>query len=220
VNQEREDAALVDALRAGDERAFAALIDEYGAQMLRVAMLYTPSRAVAEEVVQDAWIGVLRGLDRFEGRSSLKTWIFRILMNRAMTRGSREHRSVPFSAAWDPNADDGAGPAVDLDRFQDATGRYPGHWAKPPEPWDEVPESRLMSSETFDRIRDAIDRLTPAQREVVTLRDVQGWTSKEVCNVLGITETNQRVLLHRGRSSIRSALEGYLDAAEVAPWWP
>ncbi len=210
---------MVEALRAGDERTFEALVEEFGPQMLRVAMLYTPSRAVAEEVVQDAWIGVLRGLDRFEGRSSLKTWIFRILMNRAMTRGSREHRTIPFSAAWDPG--EPGEPAVGLDRFQDESGRYPGHWSVPTNPWDEVPESRLLSNETFTRVEAAIDRLTPAQREVVTLRDVQGWTSKEVCNVLGITETNQRVLLHRGRSVVRRALEGYFDvdfdANEDAP---
>jgi RNA polymerase sigma-70 factor (ECF subfamily) len=202
------DMDVVAALRAGDERAFATLVDEHGAQMLRVAMLYAPTRAIAEDVVQEAWIGVLRGLDRFEGRSSLKTWIFRILMNRAITRGTRERRTVPFSAAWDPQED--TNPAMAAERFQDGSDRFPGHWAIPPNPWDEIPEATLLSKETLERVRRAIEALPPSQREVITLRDVQGWTSKEVCNVLGITETNQRVLLHRGRSTVRRALERYL----------
>ncbi len=204
-----EDLRMVDALRAGDDRAFAALVDAYGPQMLRVAMRYTPTRAAAEDVVQEAWIGVLNGLDRFEGRSSLKTWIFRILANRAITRGTRERRSVPFSSAWD--GDGAAEPAVAAARFQGANGRYPGHWAALPDPWDEFPEARLMGRETVAVARAAIDALPAAQREVVSLRDVEGWTSQEVCNVLELTETNQRVLLHRGRSAVRRALERYLD---------
>jgi RNA polymerase sigma-70 factor (ECF subfamily) len=207
-----DDLTALDAIRAGDQDAFAALVDRYGAQMLRVAMLYAPSRAVAEDAVQDAWVGVLTGLGRFEGRSSLKTWIFRILMNRAMTRGARERRTVPFSAAWERQQDDR--PAVDPDRFQDAFARWPGHWAVAPQPWDELPEPNALAAESLRYVQAAIDRLTPGQREVVTLRDVEGWTSTEVCNVLGITETNQRVLLHRGRSAVRRALEGYFDVGD------
>jgi RNA polymerase sigma-70 factor (ECF subfamily) len=202
------DLSAVAALIACDERAFAALVDAYGPQMLRLAMVYTPSRAVAQEVVQEAWIGVLEGLARFEGRSSLKTWIFRILVNRAITRGTRERRSAPFSSLWDAN---GPGePAVEPTRFLDETTTWPGHWSAPPTPWDEIPEDRLLSGETLAVVQAAVASLPPGQREVITLRDVDGWTSTEVCNTLEITETNQRVLLHRARSSVRSALEGYL----------
>jgi RNA polymerase sigma-70 factor, ECF subfamily len=206
-----QDVASLAALRAGDEHAFAALVDRYGPQMLRLAMLHTPSRAVAEEVVQEAWIGVLQGLDRFEGRSSLKTWIFRILINRAITRGTQEHRSIPFSSF--ALLDDPGGPAVDPARFLDEGARNPGHWAAPPSRWD-APEDRLAGRETLDRIRAAIEGLPASQRTVITLRDVLGWTSKEVCNALEITETNQRVLLHRARSTVRRSLEEYLDAVE------
>jgi RNA polymerase sigma-70 factor (ECF subfamily) len=205
-----DDMRSVEALRAGDERAFAALVDAYGAQMLRIAMFRTPTRAAAEDVVQDTWIGVLNGLDRFEGRSSLKTWVLRILVNRAITRGARERRTVPRSSLG--QLDEAAEPAVAMGRFQDALGRYPGHWAVAPTPWDELPEERLLSEETVASVRAAIDALPPAQRAVVTLRDVDGWTSREVCNALGLTETNQRVLLHRGRSSVRRALERSLEA--------
>jgi RNA polymerase sigma-70 factor (ECF subfamily) len=208
VGPSEHDLRTVAALIAGDERAFGALVDAHGPQMLRLAMVHTPSRAVAEDVVQEAWIGVLEGLGRFEGRSSLKTWILRILVNRAITRGRRERRSAPFSSVWDAN---GPGePAVDPTRFLDQTATWPGHWSAPPTPWDEVPEDRLLSGETLAFVRAAMAALPPAQREVITLRDVEGWTSKEVCNALEVTETNQRVLLHRARSSVRRALEGYL----------
>jgi len=199
-----EDIKLVQRLREGDEAAFAALVDRHGASMLRLAMNYVSSRAVAEEVVQETWLAVLEGLGRFEGRSSLKTWIFRILMNRAMSRGQREHRSVPFSSLFDPSSE-AAEPAVDPDRF------LAGAWASPPHRWEGVPEDRLVSKETLAQIQMAIESLRPAQREVITLRDVAGWSSSEVCNVLGISETNQRVLLHRARTKVRRALETYLD---------
>jgi RNA polymerase sigma-70 factor (ECF subfamily) len=201
---------LVEALRAGDERAFETLIERYHRTLLRLALMYVPSRAVAEEVVQETWLGVLQGLGRFEGRSSLKTWIFRILLNRARTRGQREGRSIPFSAVWSPEADVGD-PAVEAARFSPIEQRGAGHWVSHPRDWDMLPEERLISQETRDQIQQAIDALPDSQREVITLRDVEGWSSEEVCNVLEITETNQRVLLHRARSKVRRALEHYLD---------
>jgi RNA polymerase sigma-70 factor (ECF subfamily) len=204
------EADLVDSLRGGDEAAFAQLIDSYHVPMIRLAMNYVPSRAVAEEVAQETWLAVLQGLDSFEGRSSLKTWIFRILMNRAMTRGQREHRSVPFSALFDP-ARAPAEPAVDPDRFRGPNDSWPGGWAHFPTRWEGAPETRLLSRESLDHVAKAIDTLPPSQREVIMLRDVEGWSSREVCNVLRITETNQRVLLHRARSKVRRAMEQYLD---------
>jgi RNA polymerase sigma-70 factor, ECF subfamily len=204
-----DDLSLVEALRRGDEAAFVALVDCYHASMLRVAMLYVPNRTLAEDVVQEAWLGVLRGLDRFEARSSLKTWIFRIVMNRARTRAEREARSVPFSAFQDPEAES-AEAAVSPDRFR-AADPWQGHWASPPRSWSELPEDRLLSKETAGCIDAAVQALPPTQREVITLRDIEGWTSTEVCNALEISETNQRVLLHRARSKVRRALECYLD---------
>jgi RNA polymerase sigma-70 factor (ECF subfamily) len=179
--------------------------------MLRVARIYVPTRAIAEEVVQDTWIAVLRGIDRFEGRSSLRTWVFRILTNTAKTRGERERRVVPLSALEDPLRV--PEPAVSPDRFLDPDDpHYPGHWASPPAAWSEQPEEKLLGAETRAVIDAAIAHLPPAQRAVITLRDVQGWDSNDVCNVLGVSETNQRVLLHRARAKVRQALEEYLDA--------
>ncbi|MBI4261340.1 MAG: RNA polymerase sigma factor [Actinobacteria bacterium] len=205
-----DEATLVAGLRAGDEAAFAALIDAHHSALVRMAMVYVPSRAVAEDVVQETWLAVLEGIDRFEGRSSLKTWIFRILMNRAMTRGKRERRSVPFSSLVDP-AREPSEPAVDRARFQGPGEANPGHWSDPPRSLEGVPEERLLSGELLGEVSRAIEALPPAQREVITLRDVAGWGSAEVCNALGITETNQRVLLHRARSKVRRTLERYLD---------
>ncbi len=204
-----DDRPLIEALRNGDEAAFASLVDRYHASMLRLAMLYVPSRPVAEDVVQETWLGVLRGLDRFEARSSLKTWIFRILLNRARTRGQREGRTIPFSAVWSPEAEPDE-PAVDPARFR-PTDPWQDHWASPPRSWEDVPEERLLSGETLEQVRVAVEALPPAQREVITLRDVDGWSAAEVCNTLDISETNQRVLLHRARSKVRRALERYLD---------
>jgi RNA polymerase sigma-70 factor (ECF subfamily) len=202
------DARLVDGLRAGDEAAFAEVMREYGASMLRVAQMFVSSRAVAEEVVQEAWLGVLKGIGRFEGRSSLKTWLFRIVANTAKTRAVRESRSIPFSSL----GDDAEGePGVDPDRFLGAGERFPGHWAVPPESWAGLPEDRLVARETMGVVEREIERLPPAQRAVITMRDVQGFTSEEVCNALDLTETNQRVLLHRARSKVRGALEEYLS---------
>ncbi len=206
-----DDSTLVRNLRAGDESAFVTLLGAYEKSMLRIAALYVRDDTVAEEVVQDTWIAALQGLDRFEGRSSLKTWLFSILVNRAKTRAQREGRSVPMSALAgdDPDA---ALPAVDPDRFYPPSHpRRPGGWATPPHNWDELPEDRLLAQETTEIIRRAIEKLSPGQREVITLRDVEGWSSDEVCNILGLSESNQRVLLHRARSAVRRALEIYLD---------
>jgi RNA polymerase sigma-70 factor (ECF subfamily) len=203
-----DDTRLVQSLRAGDEAAFAMLVAELSPSMLRMARMYVSTRAVAEEVVQEAWLGVLRGLERFEGRSSLKTWIFRILTNTAKTRGEREGRTVPFSAlaGEEVEADD---PAVDADRFR-REGRWTGHWSEPPADWGQVPEARLLGNEARAVIDQAVAALPPAQATVIRLRDIEGFDAGDVCNVLEISETNQRVLLHRARSKVRRALEDYL----------
>jgi RNA polymerase sigma-70 factor, ECF subfamily len=204
------EAELVARLREGDEVAFTALVDRHGPGMLRVARLYCTD-SVAEEVVQETWIGVLQGLDKFEGRASLRTWIYRILVNIARTRGGREHRQVPFSAFVDAARDNEA--AVEAERFHPASHEWPGHWVSFPRHWDEAPEERYLSSEGAGMILAALEILPPAQREVVTLRDINGWSSDEVCEALGISSANQRVLLHRGRSKIRSAIERFSEEA-------
>jgi RNA polymerase sigma-70 factor, ECF subfamily len=200
----REDAQLVDGLRARDEAAFAALIRMYGVGMLRVARMYVSTGAVAEEVVQEAWLAVLMGIDRFEGRSSLKTWLFRIVANTAKTRGVREARTAPFSSY-----DDGES-TVSPERFLGTDERFPGHWAVPPASWAGIPEDRLLAGETMAVIRREIERLPPSQRAVLELRDIEGLSADEVCNALDLTETNGRVLLHRARAKVRAALEEYL----------
>ena len=209
-----DEAAMIAALRRGDETAFAAAIDLYGPAMLRLARYHVRDRAAAEEVVQEAWLGVLTGLDRFEGRSSLKTWIFRIVANRAKTRGERESRSAPFSALARRRSDHDE-PAVDADRFLPPT-IHSGRATGPPIPTtgSACPRSACSPRRRSSRVADAIATLPATQREVVRLRDVEGWDSKEVCDLLEISEGNQRVLLHRGRSKVRAALEPYLaDAA-------
>jgi len=209
---ELADEQLVAALRDGDEGAFIALVGRYGPLMLRVASTYVRTPAVAEEVVQETWLAVLEGIGRFEGRSSLKTWLFRILANRAKTRGEREARCLPFSCVAARGEDDD-GPAVEPDRFLGADHpRWPGHWAAAPGDWATVPDVRLLSQETLAHVRDAITGLPERQQEVIVLRDVEGWSAEEVCNALGVSEVNQRVLLHRARSKVRAALERYLDA--------
>jgi RNA polymerase sigma-70 factor (ECF subfamily) len=210
-----DDAAVLQALRNGDETAFATLVERYHAPLLRLAMAYVPSQAVAEEVVQDTWIGVLEGLDRFEGRASLKTWIFRILVNQAKTRGVRESRSVPFSPL-SPSEETADEPAVDPSRFRtsglvDFWETYPQHWD------DDTPERLALSKEALGQIGKAIETLPPMQRQVITLRDVEGLSAEEVCNVLGLSETNQRVLLHRARSRVRRTLERYLEGGGTRP---
>ena len=203
----RDDAAIVAALRGGDEAVFADLVDAYSSSLLRLAQDFVRTRSVAEEVVQDTWLAVLGGIDRFEGRSSLKTWVFRILVNKAKTRGVREARTVPFSAL----APEGAESVVPEDRFRGAGDLWPGHWASPPRPLDTVPEERLLAREARGRIAEALETLPESQRVVVTLRDVAGWGSDEVCDALELSEGNQRVLLHRGRARLRAALERYLE---------
>jgi RNA polymerase sigma-70 factor (ECF subfamily) len=210
-----DDRALLMALREGDEAAFQELLDTYSASLLGVARLYVDSRSVAEEVVQETWLGVLRGLDRFEERSSLKTWIFKILTNIAARRGMRERRTVPFSALAEVEAGEDEASAVDPNRFLPADhDRWPHHWALGPTRW-ETPEEGLLSGETREQILDAIEALPPAQRTVITLRDVQGWPSSEVCETLGLSEGNQRVLLHRARGKVRTALEQHFGAVEL-----
>ena len=200
-----EEAQLVEALRRGREDAFVALVQRHQSSMLRVAQAFVSSAAVAEEVVQEAWLGVLHGLDGFQGRSSLRSWIFGILTNCAKSRGVRESRSAPFSSFSAPDEDE---PAVDPSRFLGADHpRWPGHWASPPEQWA---EEKLATRETLEFVRRAIDALPPAQRQVITLRDVEGWSSVETCEALGISEANQRVLLHRARSKVRGRVEQLL----------
>lgn len=199
------DAELVTKLLAGDESAFISIVDGYHSSLLRLANSFVPSQAVAEEVVQETWEGVLKGLPNFQGRSSLKTWIFRILTNRAKTRGSREGRSVPFSAL-EAKGDSGNA-AVDPERF---TAK--GAWSAPPGRWHEnLPDEKLQGKQTLGLIEEAIGKLPANQRVVVTMRDVEELTSAEVCNILDISETNQRVLLHRARSRLRNVLEHKLQ---------
>jgi RNA polymerase sigma-70 factor (ECF subfamily) len=204
TSRERE---LLERLRAGDEEAFTRLVDDHYGTMLMVAQTHVRTRAVAEEVVQEAWVGVLKGLDRFEGRSSLKTWILRIVANIARTRGARESRIVPFASL----ATAGEEPAVDPERFRGPTDAFPGHWWAYPSDWAALPEATLHAQETRDVVRRAIDELPPAQRAVITLRDMVGCEPDEVCDALELTDGNQRVLLHRARSRVRAALERHLD---------
>ena len=205
-----DDAALVQALRDGDEEAFAALVDELNPALTRLALAHVPSRAVAEEVVQETWLGVINGIDRFEGRSALRTWIFQILLNNARTRGKREKRTLPFSFLRRDGEDGRDEPAVDPDRFQGRRGEYPGHWARPPVEWDS-PDHKLAQDETRDVLLAAVADLPARQREVLTLRDILGYSAEEARNALDVSETNQRVLLHRGRSKVRAALERHFE---------
>jgi RNA polymerase sigma-70 factor (ECF subfamily) len=190
------DAELLHRLRAGDEQAFVALVGRYNGSMLRLALSFVPSRTVAEDVVQDTWLAVLRGLAGFEGRSSLRTWMFTILVNRARTTGSREQRTIPVADA---------GPVVDASRFGPD-----GAWSAPPEHWIEEAEDRIVAGKLAGLLRSAMNGLPARQREVVLLRDVEGMSSADVCSILAISEANQRVLLHRGRGKLRQVLESEL----------
>jgi RNA polymerase sigma-70 factor, ECF subfamily len=202
-----EELALCEGLRRGDEAAFAALLERHAGALLRFARLYVSDPAVAEDVVQETWVGVLRGIDRFEGRSSLRTWMFRILLNRIRSYHRRDGRLIPFSACFEA-AETPADPAVEPERFLGAEHpRWPGHWRRPPESWGESPEERVLSQEVRACVERAVAALLPSQREVITLRDIEGWSSEEVCELLGITGANQRVLLHRARAKVRQALE-------------
>jgi RNA polymerase sigma-70 factor, ECF subfamily len=187
------DAELLARLRSGDEGAFVTLVNQYNGSLLRLARTYAPTTAVAEEAVQETWMGVIRGVDRFEGRSSFKTWLFRILINRATTAGAREQRTLPL---------DESEAAVDPSRFSPA-----GAWAEPLEGWESAADDRLVAGTWAAALRVALDDLPPRQREIVLLRDVEELSSEDVCALVGITEGNQRVLLHRGRSRLRTLLE-------------
>ena len=202
-----DDDVLVKALAARDADAFAYLLDRYHSTLVRLAQQYVPSRAVADEVVQETWLAVIDGIDRFEQRSSVKTWLFRILVNIARSHGVKENRSIPFAltAALEEE------PAVDPRRFRRGL-RARGAWKRPPRPWSE-PEQRAVDSETLETIRSAIDRLPPDQREVITMRDLLGWSAAEVCDALAVSDANQRVLLHRARSKLRASLERRYDAS-------
>ena len=200
-----QDSALLEALRAGDERAFLELVESLHGGMVRFARGFVKTDTAAEDVVQDTWAVVLQDIDRFEGRSALRSWIFGILGNLARTRAAKDGRCVPLSAL---QPDDGES-AVDASEFHpDSHPRWAGHWAKAPEPW---PEARLLSREALAYIRDAIGRLPEGQRAVIRLRDVEGWTSQEVCEALGVSEVNQRVLLHRARSRVRREIARHVE---------
>jgi RNA polymerase sigma-70 factor (ECF subfamily) len=201
-----EDSAIA-SLRTGDETAFTLVVETYHARLMRVAAAYVGDPAVAEEVVQETWVRVLRSIDRFEARSTLKTWIFRILVNTALNWLTRERRSTPFSRLAVEEADSQT--AVEPERFQPADALWPGHWNSFPASWSTTPETWLLSGETLQHIRTAIEDLPAGQKAVITLRDLEGWSADEVCNALQISESNQRVLLHRGRSRVRRALERY-----------
>jgi RNA polymerase sigma-70 factor, ECF subfamily len=203
-----DDAELLGRLRAGDEDAFMEIVTRYSPLMRRIALGYVRSPAVADDVVQEAWVGVLTGLGRFEGRSSLKTWILRILINQARTRAAREARSLPFSALAREEEDDG--PAVDPARFGPDGG-----WKSLPDDWRTLPEERLLANETLAVLREAVDALPARQREVFLLRDVEGWESDEVAAALEISGGNERVLLHRARAKVRAALERELGEGEA-----
>jgi RNA polymerase sigma-70 factor, ECF subfamily len=210
-----EEARLLAALRRGDETAFMSLVERYQGMLLRLARAYVDA-AAAEEVVQETWLAVLQGLSRFEGRSALKTWIFRILVNRAKTRAERDGRLVPFSALALDDADDDE-PAVAPERFWPSDSQSAGGWVSLPRGWDHVPESVALSRELYAVIARAIEALPAQQATVIRLRDVEGCSSDEACNVLGISETNQRVLLHRARARVRQVLEDYYDEERSQP---
>ncbi len=199
-----DDRTLVAAIRGGDERAFEALVERYHRSLVQIALMYVRDRAVAEEVAQETWLAVLEGIERFEGRSSLNTWIFRILTNRAKTRGEREGRQLPISALAGEDE-----PEVPLDRFLPPDDPHrPLGWAAPPRAW---PEERVLARETVERVRDAIAQLPLAQQAVIGLRDVEGFSADEVAAALDISAGNERVLLHRARSRVRRELEAYFD---------
>jgi RNA polymerase sigma-70 factor (ECF subfamily) len=207
---EGEDAQLLVALRAGDEAVFARLVDGWGPALLRLARAYVPSHAVAEEVVQETWLAVLRGLDGFEGRSSLRSWVFGILVNQARSHGRRERRSLPFAALFRRGSEGGAEPAVPPERFQGRRGERPGWWAAAPRRWED-PEVHLEATQTRAALEDAIAALPERQREALVLRDVLGLSAEEACSVLGVSEGNQRVLLHRARAKVRAELEERIE---------
>jgi len=204
-----EEQSIVERLRTGDETAFRELVRRHHGAMVRFAETFVPGRAVAEEVAQEAWLGVIKGIGRFEGRSSLSTWIFRIVANIARTRGERERRTVPTMNLSEELAEEV--PSVPASRFTGPRGR--GAWAQPPAHWSDLPDQWVLSESTFERVAAIASKLPETQRRVFVLRDVQGWSSTEVCTLLELSEVNQRVLLHRARSKVRAALEADLAAS-------
>ncbi len=207
----RDDSDLVAALRAGDEAAFSQIVTDWSRPMLTLARSFVSTQASAEEVVQETWLAVLKGLDRFEGRSSLRTWVFRILVNTAKSRGVREHRTLP----WSSLAGEDAGPSLDPALFQSAGEAYPGHWRAAPAAWPEeaAVEGSVLAGEVRRELRAILDMLPDRQRLVLTLRDVLGHSSDEVCTMLEISQANQRVLLHRARTVVRAGLAAYLQGS-------
>jgi RNA polymerase sigma-70 factor (ECF subfamily) len=205
------DEQTVAGLRAGDERTFRELFERNYPMMKRVARGYVTCDAVAEEVVQDTWMAVVTGIDRFEGRSALSTWMFSILTHQAKSHSARERRSLPFSSVTPTDVEE---PTVDPDRFQNDDEAWPGHWATPPRPWQK-PDRRLLSLEAREHLKQALPTLPERQRQIVVLRDIEGLSAEEVCDLLGLSQENQRVLLHRGRSRLRAALEDYFDGDET-----
>ena len=203
------DHSVVERLRRGDEAAFRELVLRHHAAMVRFAETFVPSRAIAEEVAQEAWVGVIKGIQRFEGRSSLSTWIFRIVANIARTRGAREKRSVPAATLVEELAE-ASGPSVSSGRFSGPPGR--GAWSEPPARWSDLPDEQVLAQLTIDRISALAAELSEHQRRVFMLRDIEGYTSVEVCEMLELSEVNQRVLLHRARSRIRATIESELGA--------
>ena len=201
------DRELLQALRAGAPDAFLELVKRYHGALVRTALAYVRERGLAEDVVQESWIAILKGLDRFEGRSSLRTWIFRIVVYQAKSRARRERRTVPISALDDTQLQ----PSVDPARFRSPGERWAGHWLVGPSSWGPDASARLMTRETFQVIRQALDTLPHLQQVVMSLRDLHGWSSAEVSEALEISRGNQRVLLHRARSRVRGALERYLE---------
>jgi RNA polymerase sigma-70 factor (ECF subfamily) len=201
-------------LRAGDEQAFREVVKRHDRAMRRFALSFVPTASVADEVVQETWLAVIRGLGEFEGRCSLKTWIFRILVNRAQSRGARERRITPFSSLVDHEDDEGG--TVDPARFLPPGSTFDGYWAVSPSRFFELPEERLLANETIELVAEAIDALPAAQQQVIRLRDIEGWDADEVCESLGISAGNQRVLLHRARAAVRAVLEAHFAEVVLA----
>ncbi len=204
------DAQLVAALKRREEMAFVTLLERYQGKLLRLALVYCRTRDLASEVVQETWLAVIQGIDRFEGRATFKTWLFQILVNRARTRAVKEGRMLSFSSLA-AEAEASSDPAVPASRFRPLDDPWPNNWAVPPHSWGESSDAPLLRAETMELVKRAIAELPPAQQQVITLRDVEGWAADEVCNVLQISETNQRVLLHRARSRVRAALENHFE---------
>lgn len=210
----KEDVALVVRLRQGDEMAFDELVTRHHSALIRMAMGYVADREVAEEVVQDTWMAVINGLDLFEGRSSLRTWIFGIMIHKAKDRGVREKRHMTFSSF--ESVDDDGEETIDPSRFHQS-GEWAGHWAFPPQPWDDqTPEKLLASQQAVNAMNKAIEALPQTLKDVLILRDVQCVEAKEACDILKITETNLYVRLHRARERVRQAVEIYLEGRQCA----